>query len=54
MIKHSYIILPAPELGGRQTIVSITIHGDAPAAQAPSRTAMKDRGRRGGGRKASS
>jgi len=54
MIKHSYIILPSPELGGRQTVVSIAIHGDAPAAQASRRPAVKDRDKRGGGRKASS
>lgn len=54
MIKHSYIILPAPELGGRQTIVSLTIHGEAPAAPALAGRAVKDGVKRGGGRKASS
>lgn len=28
MIKHSYIILPPRGAGGRQTVISLTIHGD--------------------------
>lgn len=36
MVKHSYIILPAPDGAGKQTIVSLTIHGEAPKGVASS------------------
>jgi len=53
MIKHSYIILPAPETGGRQTIVSLSIHGNAPSPQETIRASLKTPAKRHGGRKAS-
>ncbi len=52
MIKHSFIILPPSGTGGRQTVVSIAIHGDAPAPQGPRKQAVKGSGKHGGGRKA--
>ena len=54
MIKHSYIILPPLEIGGRQTIVSLTIHGEAPSPHALARQAVKGKSKRGGGQKVSS
>lgn len=52
MIKHAYIILPPSLTGGRQTVVSIAIHGDAPTAQGPRKQAAKEAGKHRGGRRA--
>lgn len=42
MVKHSYIILPPPGTGDRQTVVSIAIHGDAPTPQDFRKTKKKN------------